>query len=787
MNVNKKTRLGIAAYFKSGSIILIILLAIYTGAKLLIPMIAAPLIGKSLLMNQSGFSQQVYASNGELLRVTLSTDDKLRIWTPIDEISPSLIKATLLQEDQYFYLHPGINPWAMLKGIWSTISSSNKIGASTITMQLARLRFGIRTRSIPGKINQIAHAIMLEALYSKSDILEAYLNIAPYGGNIEGVGAAALTYFSKSSDRLNWPEALSLSVIPQDPNNRIPSHNQLSFQKARERLYKKALKKGLVEGSFFEAQYPTKGKSNLPDKANHFVRRILNEYPHELEIKTSLDIDLQEKIERLVENFIERNKRIGISNASVLLLNSQSMEVQAYLGSADFWSRDIYGQNDAIMARRSPGSALKPFMYGLAIDDGLIHPGSLLKDTEFSRASYNPENYEKDFVGPINATEALIRSRNIPAVMLSNQLSSGRFYSFLQAAGIGKLKSEAFYGLSIILGGVEVRIDELAELYAMLSRGGNLKKISILKNEADNHAEISLLSPESAKLILEMLRENPRPLGGFDSSQTINSLAVPWKTGTSFGFRDAWAAGIVGPYTLIVWLGNFDSQGNPVFIGRDSAGPLFFSIADALAADSKLSEPQPSKALNIKKVKVCAVSGELPTQHCKHLKYSWFIPGKSPIQTCQIHRQISIDATSGLRLCPGDLKANAENRIYEFWPSDLMQLFREAGIPRTIPPSFKANCKDEPLSGSAPLISSPQANITYQLEKNRDKIPFSAVTDGENTRTFWFVDDSFVAETAPSETFFWQAREGQFLIRAVDSQGRSNQVGIKVSVNPIIR
>ena len=436
------------------------------------------------------------------------------------------------------------------------------------------------------------------------------------------------------------------------------------------------------------------------------------------------------------------------------------------------------------MARRSPGSALKPFMYALAIDQGLIHPSSLLKDTEFSRASYNPENYEKDFVGPINATEALIRSRNIPAVMLLNQLTPNRFYNFLKQAKIQKLKDANYYGLSMILGGVEVRMDELAALYAMLGRGGKLVPISLINSGKlnENQDEVALLSPEASKLTLEMLRENPRPLSGFDSNQTSRSLSVPWKTGTSFGFRDAWAAGIAGPYTLVVWLGNFDSRGNPAFIGRDAAGPLFFSIIDALSSDSILRETPANNAVNIKKVKVCAVSGELPGPHCKNLKSSWFIPGKSPIHTCEIHREISINPENQLRTCPGK-NSKSINKIVEFWPSDLMDLFKRAGLPRTIPPEFESDCQGETLVGNIPLISSPQANIIYQLENGRKTIPFSAVTDGDSTRTYWFVDDSFVADTAASENFFWPAHGGNFLIRAVDSQGRSNQIEIKVAEN----
>lgn len=769
-----------SSFKKTLRLLFIFFLCLIT-AKLLLPLIAPAVIGKTLLLNPSGFSQRVYASKGELLRVTLSSDDKLRIWTPLSNISPSLIYATLLQEDRYFYWHPGVNPWSIIKGACSTYLGGTIVGASTITMQLARLRFGIRSRSFLGKLKQIAYALLLETLYSKDSILEAYLNIAPYGGNIEGVGAAALTYFGKVSKDLNWSEAISLSVIPQDPNNRIPSDKAESYHQARERLYQRARKSYAISDSLFAVEYPSSKRIDLPHSAPHFVQRLLSTYAEESIIRSSLDYNLQSRLERLLATYIERNRKIGINNTAILLIESESSKVRAYLGSADFWSKEISGQNDGIMARRSPGSALKPFLYALALDQGLIHPGSLLKDTEFGRASYNPENYERDFVGPINASEALIRSRNIPAVMLLNQISPSSFFNFLQKAKIDKLKNENFYGLSMILGGVEVSMSEVASLYAMLARGGRLVPPVILNSSILPPAEqeVRLLSPESAKLTLEMLRENPRPLSGFDSNQTSSSLAVPWKTGTSFGFRDAWAAGIVGPYTLVVWLGNFDSRGNPAFVGREAAGPLFFTIVDALNSDGSLREPSPKEALNIKKVKVCSISGELPGPYCKHLKDSWFIPGKSPIHSCSIHREININPANGLRICPGS-PIQGEKKVVEFWSSDLTELFKRAGLPRSLPPAFEPDCQSEALVGNAPLISSPQNGIVYQLEDQRKTIPLSAVTDGDSTRTFWFIDDSFIGDSAPSETFFWKAQSGQFLVRAVDSQGRANQVEVRV-------
>ena len=736
---------------------------------------------RSLLVNKTGFSQAIYDRQGTLLRFSLSSDEKFRIWTPLHEIPESVQQATLAQEDAWFYFHLGVNPFSLVKALFSTMSSGKKIGGSTITMQLARLRFGIRTRSILGKIKQIIAAIGLELTFSKNEIMEAYLNLAPYGGNIEGVGAASQIYFGKIPSRLTNAESYTLSVVPQHPNQRAPNKKAglIEIAAARERLLKRADENSpTAEES--ERVISNTTKKDLPFFAPHFTQRLLKSFPLESRIKSSLDLGIQRRIERITWQFIEKNKKIGIQNASVMILEYTSMKVRGYVGSAEFFNDQILGQVDGVSARRSPGSALKPFVYGLALDQGLIHPGSMLKDTSFSKAAYNPENFDREFMGPLSATEALIRSRNLPAVFLLNQLSTETFYNFLQRTGVGQLKEPKFYGLSLVLGGVEVRMDELSKMYAMLANGGVLRPLHFLESENDISQKGSqLLSPEAAFLTLKMLEENPRPSDMVDSTSTKRNFSVPWKTGTSFGFRDAWAVGIVGEYIVAVWIGNFDGKSNPAFIGREAAGPLFFNIADSLDANTRLFDSWSRPGLNIRKVNVCSVSGELPGPFCKTLKASWFIPGKSPIHTCEIHREITVDQKTGLRLC---LHSHEEGikEIFEFWPSDLLKLFRDAGIARRVPPAFSSECRADRGVGMNPLISSPDAHLEYVVSDQRTTVPLSAITDAESKKVYWFVDDSLVGVAAPGETFLWAAPSGTFLVRAVDEQGRANAVTVTV-------
>jgi penicillin-binding protein 1C len=570
-----------------------------------------------------------------------------------------------------------------------------------------------------------------------------------------------------------------------------------------------------------DAYVSAASRQELPFLAPHLVDRILASGDSDGRITTTVDSDLQELVERQLQSYVERNRSLAINNGAVILLDYRTMQVSAYVGSANYFNEAIDGQVDGLYGRRSPGSALKPFIYALAIDQGLIHPQTMLKDTALRIAAYNPENFGRDFLGPIDATSALVRSRNVPAIEVANLLQPPGLYGFLKAAGVKDLRDESFYGLALALGGLDLTMEELAGLYAMLANGGVLKPIWFTSGSSpmrepqqdvdralENRASTRLLSPEASYLVLEMLRTNPRPSNDFTLSQVPAGPAIPWKTGTSYGFRDAWAIGIVGPYVLGVRIGNFDGTPNANFVGRDAAGPLFFDIVDALRARGPLEEPIVHGALNLKKVKVCALSGQLPGPYCTRLKDTWFIPGKSPIATCQIHRAVTINARTGMRGCLGET-APTITQVYEFWPSDLEKLFRTASVPRRTPPPIDPNCGDVGSHGFAPAISSPARGITYSTDQARaakpfttvtdtnsraelpfavapnaessTEIPFTAVTDADSRIVYWFVDSAFAGTSRTGESLFWKARPGTFIVRAVDEQGRAAAEALTVT------
>ena len=683
------------------------------------------LVPRPLLVNRAVMSQAVYARDGSLLRLSLSGDDHLRLWTPLDEIPPTVVEATLLAEDRFFYWHPGVNPVSLLRAARHTyLEGDRRLGGSTLTMQVARIRFDLHTHTLHGKLIQILRAFQLELFYSKRKILEAYLNLAPYGGNVEGVGAASLVWLGKPVEELVPAEALTLAVIPKNPTVRAPytEPGRLDITVATTRLASRWPTEDPRVGSTSLRAVHFRRREDLAFHAPHFADRMLAEHPDTSRLETTLDPHLQAIVENQLEGANGRGRRFGIRNAAVLLVDYRTMEVLAYVGSADHADATIQGAVDGVRARRSPGSALKPFLYALALDAGLIHPQSMLEDTSVTISSWNPENFDHDFLGPISATDALVRSRNLPAVQLANRLSPPGLHGFLRQAGIGGLRDADFYGLALALGGVEVRLDELVRLYALVANGGRLRDLVFLRGaRAPESSNLpSLLSPEASFLVLDMLRSNPRPDEDLGVAGTLRRPGVAWKTGTSFGFRDAWALGVFGRFALGVWVGNFDGVSNPAFVGREAAGPIFFSIVDALRAAGESEAPPPMPHdLSIVHASVCAVSGAIPGAFCPGLKDTWFIPGRSPITPCSVHRQVAIDIRSGLRACPGQIEG-VRREVYEFWPSHLLALFRRIGIARRTPPPFAPSCAEREVAGLPLRIESPQSHVVYALRDGEE-------------------------------------------------------------------
>lgn len=743
---------------------------------------------KTILGNHS-FSKVFYDKNGIILRITLSNDEKYRIYTPLDDISEVFQDAVLTYEDKYFYYHPGFNPVSLVQAFYkSYISKESYVGASTITMQLARKLYDIDSRTISGKIWQIINAIKLEIFYSKDEILEAYLNLTPYGYNIEGIGAASMIYFKKHPRDLAMIRALNLITIPQNPNKRVVKNDKNEHAKLH--VFKQLVEKyPQYKDKENLVKIALKLKRHLHLYAPHFTDHLDLKYLYKKNFHTTLDLKKQLLLENITKSYIKRHQELGVNNAAILLLNWKNMEIESYIGSKNYFDNSISGQVNGVESKRSPGSSFKPFIYALALQEGIIHPMSLMKDSPVRYSSYSPSNFDKIFVGPILAKDALIYSRNVPAVNLMLQLQQKSFHDLLQEAQISNLKSEEYYGLALALGAFEVSMSESAKLYAMLRNYGKMQDIKYLKDDESKSKQS--ISKEAAFLTLDILSKNPRPSKINQAFITkLPNYESYWKTGTSYAFKDAWSVGVFGPYVLAVWVGNFDATGNNAFVGRKIAAPLFFEIADNLAKrqDDFSGDYMGSSNLNLTKVDLCQDTGDLPGAFCPNLVESWFIPGVSTIKTSSIYRKVFIDKKTGLRACYHDPKTTY-SKIYEFWDSDIKEMFESAGIYKKSPPEFMPECSlvETSTFGKSPQIFLPVSKVLYVIDKDsgEDKIPLKANVDHDVKKVFWFIDNQFVGSSDGSQTIYWQnPRSGNFSVQVVDELGRSSTREISVVLKP---
>jgi penicillin-binding protein 1C len=493
-----------------------------------------------------------------------------------------------------------------------------------------------------------------------------------------------------------------------------------------------------------------------------------------------VDLEKQRIVERALTAYVARKKEIGIRNACALLVHAPTREVVAYVGSAGFLNDDIHGQVDGITARRSPGSTLKPFVYALAMQQGLIQPRTLLRDGRTAFGSYNPENYDREFTGPIPAEDALYLSRNIPAVALAQKLAAPGLYGFLKECHVALPHSSSFYGLSLPLGGGEVTMEELGVMYALLADDGCPKPLVYRQrnspSDGGGSARPPLLTPEVCFLTREMLR--PR-----EGEQQFDDREVSWKTGTSHGFRDAWAAGIRGDYVLIVWIGNFSGKASPSFIARECAAPLLFDTFRQLRLPVKRRAPP----AGVKQIDLCAVSGQLPCPHCQHRLRGWFIPGVSSIEPCRIHREIFVDSHSGYRVPANDGRSGLRREVFEFWPPDMLQLFRQAGLPRREAPPLEPSARSYAVAdkAAAPHIISPRAALVYTLRSHdtqRQTIPLRTDTAPGVRKVYWFAGQQFLGVSAPAEPLLWKASPGEWKLQVLDDHGRTAACDVRVEM-----
>ncbi len=697
--------------------------------------------------------------DGNVLHLGLAKDDRYRIRVPLDQVSPTMQRATLAYEDEHYFSHPGVNPLSMLRAVAGRFQSVSRGGGSTISMQYARLRFQLKTRTFSGKLQQILCAIQLEKYYTKKQILEAYFNTVPYGGNVEGVSAASLRWCDKEAHELELAESVALVMVPQRPAARQPragSEASPDTLAARNRLLEKL---GHTDKMLAEYRWE---KFPLPREMPHLARRMRGAGS-----ESTIDRNLQIVVEKTVHDYLLRVEEKGVGNAAVMIVDAPTREVRAYVGSGGFFNDKIEGQIDGLRTKRSPGSLYKPFIFGLGIEQGLLHPNTLLADAPMRFHDYNPENNERDFLGPVKASEALYRSRNLPALALMRRLNGKGLYGYLTDSGLSFDHGAGHYGLALGLGAAPATAEEMAILYAALADDGQPRPLVFeLEEKAVPSKNAAVLNDGTRWLVRHMLADPAQ-------REPFTEPTISFKTGTSQGYRDAWAIGISGRSVIVVWIGNFNAASNPAFKGRTMAAPLMTELFHR----TQLAEPLPATPKNVKQIQMCAVSGMIPSEHCNHRSVGWFLSGVSPIVPCDLHRLIWVDQRTGLRVAPRDGDPQVSAQVFEFWSPEFLELFRLAGLPRrAIPTSAEVISH----SNEAPQILSPLGGHLYQIGNGSSGLICKAKAAAGVNRLFWFGNGVFLGSTDVSEAFVWNDAYGPSEIHVMDDRGMSARTQVQV-------
>ncbi len=543
-------------------------------------------------------STLVLDEDGGILRGFLSTDDKWRLPVSAEDVDPAYLDLLMAIEDQRFFTHPGVDPLAVARAGWQWLKAGRIVsGASTLTMQTARL-LEPRPRTLKNKVIEMARALQLERHFDKRQILSIYLTLAPFGGNLEGVRAASLSYFDKEPQYLTRGQAALLVALPQSPESRRPDRHPTRALSARDAVLDRALTEGAVTDSqakeAWEEAVPAQ-RLAFPFRAPHLARRLKNSNEEKV-IQTSIDPSLQEAL----ENFIGHEARWADDGASiaVVVVENETWNVKAYLGGADFWAPQ--GQLDLARAFRSPGSALKPFLYGLAFDDLTLHPQTLIEDRPMVFGDYAPQNFDKSYQGTVTIAEALRQSLNVPAVQVLDRIGPVRLASSLAQAGaqLSFAQIGAAPSLPLALGGVGIRLLDLTALYVGLANGGEMRRLR-LTTQDEFISPRRIFSRAAAWYVTDILKGSAMPDGWAPRAGIDGKRPIAFKTGTSYGFRDAWSVGYSGAYTVGVWVGRADGSARPGHFGRNTAAPLLLNVFGLLPVERRVFPAPPDNIISV--------------------------------------------------------------------------------------------------------------------------------------------------------------------------------------------
>lgn len=729
------------------------------------------------------YSQIITASDGTVLHAFLSHNDKWRLKTELNEITPTLKKAIVDKEDKYFYYHPGVNPFAIVRALFNNIIEQKKTsGASTITMQVMRM-LEPKDRTYGNKILEIFRAFQLELYYSKDEILQMYLNLVPYGSNIEGVKSASLIYFGQTPDYLSLAQIVTLSIIPNRPSSLAPGKNNDLLVQERNKWLKKFQREHLFPEPEIQdalSETLTAKRQNIAQSAPHISLRLASLHANEPIIHSTIDKVKQQKAEKLSYNYIQRLHYMHITNCAVVVLNNQTHAVEAYVGSSDFNNKEDEGQVDGVHAVRSPGSTLKPLLYSLAFDHGLTTPRRVITDVPANFSGYAPENFDRKFHGSVTAKNALANSLNIPAVKLLDQMGIQTFLTQLKSGGFNQVgDDENKLGLSVILGGCGVKLEELVQLYSCFANQGKFYKIKWTKGDTSTK-KFQLLSPAAAYMTTEILTDHMRPDLPVNYESSMHIPKVAWKTGTSYGRRDAWSIGYNMKYTIGVWVGNFNGVGVPELTGADIATPLLIDIFNSIDYNSSNDWWRMPKGLDFRFV--CSVTGKIPNDFCTDQVIDYFIPGISSNEKCDHLKEVLVSADESVSYCRNCMPDKGYKK--ELLPNlapELISYYESENIPYTKMPQHNPNCS-RIYTENAPSITSPINGIEYIFEQGENQqLMLACNADNEVKKVYWYINNKFYKAAGVNDRVFFMPSAGETKISCADDKGRNTDEVIKVT------
>lgn len=741
----------------------------------------------------------ITSDDDELLGAMIAADGQWR-FPQNDSVPEKFKKCLLLFEDEYFYYHPGFNPVSIVKALKDNLNSGNvKRGGSTITQQVMRLSRQGQSRTYFEKLKELILATRLEFRFSKEKILSYYCSNAPFGGNVVGLDAAAWRYFNRDASQLSWAESATLAVLPNAPSLIYPGKNHELLLKKRNRLLHKLMDQDVIDSLTYQLaiseSLPNKPYA-LPQTAPHLLQRAMQTHLGKL-VHTTVKRPVQEQVNRIVANNYNHLKQNGIYNAAVLVLDVRTREVLAYVGNTPT-DKDHEKDVDVIDKPRSTGSILKPFLYAAMLDTGDLLPNMLVADVPTQFGSYNPENFNKQYDGAVTASRALSRSLNVPSVRMLQSFGLDRFHHYLKALRLKDLTHDAnYYGLSLILGGAESNLWDLCKSYAALSSTINhfnetsseyfsneFCEPTFIKNRpvdfGPKSSDKTLFDAASLYLTYESLKEVNRPEGNENWEFYDSSKQIAWKTGTSFGFRDAWAIGSTADYVVGVWVGNADGEGRPGLVGVQTAAPILFDVFDILPKSEWFSKPYDE----MQEIEICAESGYRAAPNCPHKILEYVQRAGLKTAPCPFHILVHLDKSLSYQV--NTTCETMDNMVHIPWfvLPPLMEYYYKAQNPfyKTLPP-LREDC----LGKNRVVMEFiyPKERNTIFLPKDFDgqtnELILKVAHSKPESLIFWYLDAHYLGSTKDIHEFAIIPQRGMHVITIVDEFGNESQRGIEIS------